>query len=138
MKEWICRELSTSTGNSENGVLMRETELIRCKDCMYYDVGENEEECWTWCRVHDSCVAEESYCSWAERKATGYFTPEEREFYNKVNREKMQDTGLNIFDFMGREKDNKVVPLHHEDIHFNSEEDEKAFYEVLAGEEEND
>lgn len=36
MKEWICRELSTSTGNSENGVLMRETELIRCKDCKWY------------------------------------------------------------------------------------------------------
>lgn len=35
MKEWICREISTSTGDNENGVLMIEKELIRCKDCIH-------------------------------------------------------------------------------------------------------
>lgn len=30
------------------------------------------------------------------------------------------------------ERKDKFVPLRHEDIHFNSEEDEKAFYEALA------
>lgn len=36
MKEWICREISMTTKNVENGILMRETELIRCKDCKFY------------------------------------------------------------------------------------------------------
>lgn len=62
MNEWICREMSTSTGNSENGVLMRETELIRCKDCKWVSIIG-------YCdllriRIVDSY----KYCAWAERK----------------------------------------------------------------------
>ena len=37
MKEWICREISMATRDTENGILTMETELIRCKDCIYYD-----------------------------------------------------------------------------------------------------
>ena len=35
MKEWICREMSTSTSCDKNGILMIEKELIRCKDCKH-------------------------------------------------------------------------------------------------------
>lgn len=45
MKEWICRELSTSTGDNENGVLMIETELIRCKDCKHRDPEDHKCDC---------------------------------------------------------------------------------------------
>lgn len=46
-------------------------ELIRCKDCRYYDHGENECESWSLCIVHinryfQTCA--DNFCSWAERK----------------------------------------------------------------------
>lgn len=44
------------------------------------------------------------YEALAEMKNTRSFTAEEWEFYKKVNREKMQKTGLNIRDFMGEER----------------------------------
>ena len=61
MKEWICRELSTSTGNSENGVLMMETELIRCKDCKHH--YESKCECWEYISTDD-----DYFCKDGERK----------------------------------------------------------------------
>lgn len=62
MKEWICREMSTSTSGNENGVLMMETELIRCKDCKWHNT--DEDECWLSGLDTDGY----EYCSWAERK----------------------------------------------------------------------
>ena len=61
MKEWICRELSTSTSDDENGILMMETELIRCKDCKAY----NGMKC---VRNNMIAVRAEDFCSRAERK----------------------------------------------------------------------
>lgn len=67
MKEWICREISTATRDSENGILTMETELIRCKDCKYY-----ADECCdryadeTLGYVHST--QEYGYCWVAERK----------------------------------------------------------------------
>lgn len=67
MKEWICREMSTSTSGNENGVLMMETELIRCRDCKHY-----ADECCdryadeTLGYVHST--QESGYCWVAERK----------------------------------------------------------------------
>ena len=37
MKEYICVE---SPNEVTGGVLVREQELIRCKDCKYYEVAE--------------------------------------------------------------------------------------------------
>ena len=62
MKEWICREMSTSTSGNENGVLMMETELIRCKDCKWHNT--DKDECWLSGLDTDGY----EYCSWAERK----------------------------------------------------------------------
>lgn len=61
MKEWICREMSTSTSGDENGILMMETELIRCKDCKAY----NGMKC---VRNNMIAVRAEDFCSRAERK----------------------------------------------------------------------
>ena len=46
-------------------------EVIRCKDCRYYDHGENPSESWSICTTHinryfQTCA--ENYCAWAERK----------------------------------------------------------------------
>lgn len=72
MKEWICREMSTSTSGDENGILMMETELIRCKDCKYFERRSIYHH--GLCDVHCNGVGEKEvtsegqYCSWAERK----------------------------------------------------------------------
>ena len=81
MKEWICREMSTSTSDNENGVLMMEIELIRCKDCKHwlphtqFGYDADYEEYHNYCKMHlpdDDFYAfikeENDFCSWAERK----------------------------------------------------------------------
>ncbi len=45
--------------------------VIRCKDCKYYEHGENPSETWSTCTAHinryiETCA--ENYCSWAERR----------------------------------------------------------------------
>lgn len=72
MKEWICREISTSTSGNENGVLMMETELIRCKDCKYFTRDSitgvtipGTEYC---IFTMNNRIEENDYCSRAERK----------------------------------------------------------------------
>ena len=66
MKEWICREMSTSTSDNENGVLMMEIELIRCKDCKHH--------CYVnkipYCNLIDYGYGwkDNDFCSRAERK----------------------------------------------------------------------
>ena len=69
MKEWICREMSTSTGNSENGILIRESELIRCKDCALWDDADSEHLV-GYCTEGDGkkITFRNEWCSWAERK----------------------------------------------------------------------
>ena len=72
MKEWICREMSTSTGNSENGILMKEQKLIRCRDCKCWYAGENINYCRKFWDDDGEpklyrCTADD-FCSRAERK----------------------------------------------------------------------
>ena len=60
---------------------------IRCKDCRYYDYGENPSETWSVCTAHINCYIEtcaDNFCSWAERKDIRTFTAEEWEFYKLV------------------------------------------------------
>ncbi len=42
--------------------------VVRCRDCMMYDEGENEEESWTWCKLHDCTTFPYYFCSYALRK----------------------------------------------------------------------
>ena len=43
-------------------------EVVRCKDCMFWDSGENEEERWEWCKLHRLCIGPHSFCSCGERR----------------------------------------------------------------------
>ena len=64
MKEWICREISTSTRDAENGILTMETELIRCKDCKHM----REDGVESYCDDSGRYIDGTGFCSWAERK----------------------------------------------------------------------
>lgn len=70
MKEWICREMSTSTSGNENGVLMMETELIRCRYCKFAIDEYGDGDC--YCRTKHEMLRYigdwNHYCGWAERK----------------------------------------------------------------------
>ena len=66
MKEWISREISTTTKDIENGILMRETELIRCKDCVWrYQSQINDLH---YCFVMNIEVSDDDFCSRAKRR----------------------------------------------------------------------
>jgi len=79
MKEWICREMSTSTSCDKNGILMIEKELIRCKDCVHWcplldSDHPNTENCKTaYCTLHSIhfVTPREGYCYTAERRKDG-------------------------------------------------------------------
>ena len=44
-------------------------ELVRCKDCEYYDKNENEVGIREWCFIHHhGTTAENDFCSWAKMK----------------------------------------------------------------------
>lgn len=128
MTEYICKEVQTDNG----GYLEPVNELIRCKDCKHREswlgidmvckkfnlVGVEDDDYCSMAERKDEYVtlhhedihfnSEEDekafYEALAEMKNTRSFTAEEWEFYKKVNREKMQKTGLNIRDFMGEER----------------------------------
>lgn len=106
--------------------------VIRCKDCRHNLDGSCE---WHYGTGYRWNVDDDDYCSCAERKDeyvtlhhedinfinddaerafyealtkmknTRSFTAEKWEFYKKVNREKMQKTGLNIYDLMNKKEE---------------------------------
>lgn len=48
--------------------------VVRCRDCKWYDKGENEVDAWSICirtyGIKDD-VSESDYCSWGERREDG-------------------------------------------------------------------
>ena len=60
-REYICKEVPTENG----GYLEIETELIRCRDCKYYE--ETDETIGT-CLLTASGAHVKGYCAWAERR----------------------------------------------------------------------
>jgi len=66
MKEYICIE---SPNEVEGGMLVREHELIRCRDCVYF-TPEKSGEHWNICRFYDAPKTAEGYCNDAEPKET--------------------------------------------------------------------
>lgn len=67
MKEWICREISTATKDAENGILIRETELIRCKECKHRPVINGEYKNGFSLEFPDykcPCQCDDGYYSW--------------------------------------------------------------------------
>lgn len=61
MTDWICKEVQTDNG----GYLEPVKELIRCKDCKYYD--SEHEVCCVYISYRLAKDAND-YCSDAERK----------------------------------------------------------------------
>ena len=43
-------------------------ELVRCKDCEYYDNGENEVDSWEMCKRNLHSTSQYDFCSWAKMK----------------------------------------------------------------------
>ena len=44
-------------------------EVVRCKDCMFYNHGENDCESWSACeRVYYIDVSENDFCSYGEKE----------------------------------------------------------------------
>ena len=65
MNEWIV------TDNDEEFYKRNNVpELIRCKDCRWYDHGENELEEWFGCKTSSGLLhpMPDEFCSRAERK----------------------------------------------------------------------
>ena len=42
--------------------------VVRCKDCLYWQSGENECEKWEYCTIHNIGIGPHSFCSYGERK----------------------------------------------------------------------
>ena len=43
-------------------------DIIRCKDCYWYDKGKNDCDSWEWCKRHKFDSYDEGFCSWATHK----------------------------------------------------------------------
>lgn len=43
-------------------------EVVRCRNCMYWQSGENEAEKWEYCKFHDIDIGPYSFCSYGERR----------------------------------------------------------------------
>ncbi|MBR4152078.1 MAG: hypothetical protein IKT98_03895 [Selenomonadaceae bacterium] len=43
-------------------------EVVRCKDCFYYYVGENNDETWEWCSLDRHDTQSDGFCAWGARK----------------------------------------------------------------------
>lgn len=42
--------------------------VVRCKDCMYWDKGENDAESWEWCKFFKCNIGPYAFCFYGERK----------------------------------------------------------------------
>lgn len=132
MKEYIVPLYDTETDWDEMfvGAIRQQEELVRCKDCKYNNGGRCS---WHGGAGYKWIVDDDDFCSCGERKdeyvtlhhedinfinddaerafyeslaeRTRSFTDEEWEFYKKVNREKTQKTGLNIYDLMNKKEE---------------------------------
>jgi len=44
-------------------------EVVRCKDCVHYDKGENDSEAWEYCKVLAKDVFDDFFCKLGKRRA---------------------------------------------------------------------
>ena len=43
-------------------------EVVRCRDCIYWQSGDNEAKKWEYCVFHDQNIGPHAFCSFGERK----------------------------------------------------------------------
>ena len=77
-REWKCDEIirimdlpsvsveSKATENKYDCDLI--SRIVRCKDCEYYDNGENEVDSWEMCKRNLHSTSQYDFCSWAKMK----------------------------------------------------------------------
>lgn len=65
MKEYICIE---SPNEVEGGMLVREQELIRCKDCRWFRNDDEGTWCVAWAGQNTN---PDAFCSYAQPKERG-------------------------------------------------------------------
>ena len=70
MTELIIKYAEPKAGEADSVVRPMEVmgELVRCKDCKYYNKGENERESWEECNRTMKSTSADDFCSWAKMK----------------------------------------------------------------------
>ena len=67
MKEYILTE-NDILDPMVNCVVYYRNEVIRCKNCRYYQRGNFTSEEREWCTQHHKYTEKYYFCAWAERK----------------------------------------------------------------------
>lgn len=75
-KEELVKALSYDRDQYNKGYADRDAEIVRCKDCKYFDHSDfgKGEECWckhfvsTYDTTHCHKVMEDDFCAWGERR----------------------------------------------------------------------
>jgi len=71
MTDWVTisaedyRKLIAYVNLDERGELVR---IVRCKDCVHYDKGENDSEAWEYCKVLAKDVFDDFFCKLGKRR----------------------------------------------------------------------
>lgn len=63
----------SAEGMNKEDIEIIDMDIVRCKDCKYFDKGENESESWSLCTAHQWYgsyipVSDDDFCSLGERK----------------------------------------------------------------------
>ena len=51
-----------------DGEICEYVPVVRCKDCRWYDKGENVVDSWEYCKLHRHNTEDDGYCHHGERK----------------------------------------------------------------------
>jgi hypothetical protein len=60
-KAWLWNEVNKAP-------TIDAVQVCRCKDCLYWQSGENECEKWEYCTFHNIGIGPHSFCSYGDRK----------------------------------------------------------------------
>ena len=62
--EKVCKAVIDKAVKSPEDVQV----VVHCKDCLYWQSGENECEKWEYCTFHNIGIGPHSFCSYGEKK----------------------------------------------------------------------
>ena len=46
-------------------------EVCRCRECKFFDKGQNDAESWEWCNIWERDCESECYCRYGQRREDG-------------------------------------------------------------------
>ena len=46
-------------------------EVVRCRECKFFDKGQNDAESWEWCNIWERDCESECYCRYGQRREDG-------------------------------------------------------------------